>query len=559
MYIHGFEARNWILRLAFLSLMLICLPVLGGANGVDINNTRLLSMPAISKDHVAFTYAGDLWVAGLDGKNVKRLTADEGQQAFPAFSPDGSMIAFTAQYEGNPDVYVVPVTGGVPKRLTWHPGPDIVQGFTPDGSSVLFTSPRAVFTGRYTQLFTVPVKGGIEEALKLPNASKATYSPDGTRLAYNPLSEAFTQWKNYRGGLNSTIWLYKFSDHSADKLPQPEGRSNDADPMWIGETIYFRSDRNGEFNLFAYNPKTKAIKQLTEHKDFPVMSASAGGGQIVYEQAGYLHIFDPKSSRSSKLTIGVAADLVETRPRFVRGGRYIRQASLSPTGARAVFEFRGEILTVPAEKGDARNLTNTTGSHERSPVWSPDGKSIAYFSDESGEYELHIRNQDGKGDVRKIKVTGAGFYDVPVWSPDSQKISYADNSWSLFWLDLKTGTAKKVASEYQYGPSRVRTVHHVWSPDSKWIAYTLNTKAYIQAVHAYSIEKDKSFQITDGLSEVSEPVFDESGKYLYFFGSTDAGPVRLVCYVQCRYAGDTVSLSGGASQQPAKPAGKRER
>jgi len=526
MQIDRCQIRKWFLRAALLSFMLTVLPLVAGANGVDINDTRLLSQPAISKDHVAFIYAGDLWVADLSGKNVKRLTADEGLQSNPAFSPDGSLIAFTAQYDGNPDVYIVPVAGGVPTRLTWHPGPDIVQGFTPDGSAVLFTSPRAVFTGRYSQLFTVPIKGGIEEPLKLPNASKAIYSPDGSRLAYNPLSEAFTQWKHYRGGLTSNIWLYKFNDNSAEKLPQPESRANDVDPMWIGDTIYFRSDRNGEFNLFSYNLKSKAIKQLTDHKDFPVMGASSGGGEIVYEQAGYLHIFDPKSSRSTRLTIGVSADLVETRARFVKGARYIRDASISPTGARAVFEFRGEIITVPAEKGDSRNLTNTTGANERSPVWSPDGKSIAYFSDESGEYELHIRNQDGKGEVRKIKVTGAGFYDVPEWSPDSQKISYADNSWSLFWLDLKTGASKKIASEYQYGPSRVKTIHHVWSPDSKWIAYTLNTKAYIQAVHAYSIEKDKSFQITDGLSEVSEPVFDESGKYLYFFGSTDAGPVK---------------------------------
>jgi tricorn protease len=506
--------------------LLLSLQLCAAAQGVDINDTRLLAQPAISKTHVAFIYAGDLWVADLDGRNLKRLTADDGGEGNPAFSPDGLLIAFTAQYDGNVDVYVVPVAGGVPTRLTWHPGPDVVQGFTPDGSKVLFSSPRTVFTGAYTQLFTLPVKGGLEEPLKLPNAFKASYSSDGARLAYNPLGPAFTQWKHYRGGLNSTIWLYNFSDNGTEKLPQPESRANDVDPMWIGDAIYFRSDRNGEFNLFSYNLKSKAIKQLTDHKDFPVLGVSAGDGKIIYEQAGYLHTFDPKSGRSVKLTIGVPADLVETRARFVRGARYIRYASLSPTGARAVFEFRGEIVTVPGEKGDTRNLTNTTAVHERSPAWSPDGKSIAYFSDESGEYELHVRSQDGKGEVRKLKLSGAGFYQDPVWSPDSQKISFVDNSWSIYWLDLKSGTAKKIGSEYLYGPARGRTIYHVWSPDSKWLAYTLSTKANIRTVYAYSTEQDKSFTITDGLSEVTEPVFDESGKYLYFLGSTNAGPVK---------------------------------
>ncbi len=385
------------LKLVLIAALVLIAESVVTAQGVDINDTRLLAQPAISKDHIAFIYAGDLWAADLNGKNVRRLTADEGLEANPAFSPDGSLIAFTGQYDGNLDVYVVPVTGGVPTRLTWHPGADIVQGFTPDGSAVMFTSARAVFTGRYTQLFTVPVKGGIEEPLKLPNAYEATYSPDGSRLAYNPIAPAFLEWKHYRGGLTSTIWLYNFSDNGVEKLPQPEGRSNDIDPMWMGDTVYFRSDRNGEFNIFSYNLKSQAIKQLTDHKDFPVLSASAGGGQIIYEQAGYLHILDPKSGRSTKLTVGVSADLPEMRPRFVKGARYIRNTAVSPTGARAVFEFRGEIVTVPAEKGDARDLTNTVAANERSPAWSPDGKSIAYFSDESGEYEMHIRSQDGKG------------------------------------------------------------------------------------------------------------------------------------------------------------------
>jgi tricorn protease len=509
-------------------LLLLALAAAGtmSLHAIDVRNTRLMSQPAISPSNIAFVYAGDLWLANLDGTNVRRLTSDEGTESNPVFSPDGKWLAFSAQYEGNTDAYVIPVEGGTPKRLTWHPGADIVQGFTPDGASVLFTSARATFTGRYTQLFKVRAQGGVEEQLPIPNADKGVYSPDGSRLAYNPISPAFMQWKHYRGGRVSTIWLFKFSDNSMDKVPQPAGTCNDVDPMWMGDTVYFRSDRNGEFNLFSYDLKAKAIKPLTSHADFPVLNASAGGNRIIYEQAGYLHILDPRKGNSTKLTIGVAADLVETRPRFVKGFRYMRNASLSPTGARAAMEFRGEIVTVPAEKGDPRNLTNTPSVHERSPSWSPDGKSIAYFSDESGEYELRIRSQEGKGDARNIKINLAGFYDDPAWSPDSQKLAFTDNSWSLFWMDVGTGNIKKIASQYRYGPSRGESVHHAWSYDSKWMVYTLGNQASFQTVYVYSIEQDKSYPITDGLSEVSEPVFDASGKYMYFFGSTDAGPVK---------------------------------
>ena len=509
----------------FVLILIIAMPVFL-AGGIDINDTKLLSQPAISKTHIAFAYAGDLWIADIDGKGVRRLTTAQGLESNPVFSQDGRLLAFSAQYDGNTDVYVVPVEGGIPRRLTWHPGSDIVRSFTPDGSSVLFISPRSVFTRRYMQLFSVTLEGGFPTSLKIPNAYKAAYSPDGKRLAYTPLSERFLQWKHYRGGTVSTIWLYTFANHSVEKIPQPQGRSNDTDPMWIGERIYFRSDRNGEFNLFSFDLISKEIMQLTSFTDFPVLSASSGGGKIIYEQAGHLHVYNPSQKRSTKLTIGVAADLIEVRSRYAKSSRFVRNASISPSGARAVFEFRGEIITVPAKKGDPRNLTNSISVHERTPVWSPDGKYIAYFSDESGEYELHVRRQDAKGEVRKLKMTGAGFYDSPVWSPDSKKISYADNSWSLYWIDLKTGVSKKIASEYMYGIPRMQTVHSVWSPDSKWIAYTLNTSAYISKVYLYSIEKDKSYAVTDGMSDVSDPVFDESGKYLYFFASTDAGPVR---------------------------------
>ncbi|MEE9610228.1 MAG: hypothetical protein V3W19_03205, partial [Desulfatiglandales bacterium] len=509
----------------FVLILTFAMPVFL-AGGIDINDTKLLSQPAISKTHIAFAYAGDLWAADLAGKHVRRLTSAQGLESNPVFSSDGKLIAFNGEYDGNIDVYVVPVEGGIPKRLTWHPGSDVVRGFTPDGLAVLFISSRYSFTRRYNQLFTVSVEGDVPSALEIPNAYKASYSPKGKRMAYTPLREVFRQWKHYRGGTVSTIWLYTFSDHSVEKIPQPEGRCNDTDPMWVGDKIYFRSDRNGEFNFFSFDLKSKEIKQFTFHNDFPVLGASAGGGKIIYEQAGHLHIYDLANAQSKRLIIGVAADLLELRPRYIKGFRYIRSGWISPSGARAVLNFRGDIITVPAEKGDPRNLTQTPAVHERWPVWSPDGKFIAYFSDESGEYELHIKSQDGKGKVKKNKLSGAGFYDAIAWSPDGQKISYADNSLSLRWIDLKTGVSKKIASQYLYGPRRFRSVPAVWSPDSKWIAYTLNTAAYISRVYLYSIEKDKSYPVSDGMSDVSDPVFDESGKYLYFFGSTDAGPIR---------------------------------
>jgi tricorn protease len=376
--------------------------------GLDIRDTRMLAQPAIGKTQIAFQYAGDLWTADLEGKNVRRLTSDMGLESNPAFSPDGALVAFSAQYDGNTDVFTVPAAGGVPRRLTWHPGADIVQGFTPDGRSVLFTSARASFTARYQQLFTVPAEGGFPTPLKIPNAARAVYSPDGSMMAYNPLADVFLQWKNYRGGTNSVIWILNLKDDSFEKIPQPAGRSNDPNPMWIGEKIFFRSDRNGEFNIFYYDLKSKEIKQLTFYKDFPVLNASSGNGKIVYEQAGYLHILDPQSGKTSRLQIGIATDAGELRERFARGARWIRGGAVSPSGARAVFEFRGEIVTVPAEKGDPRNLTQTSGAHERSPVWSPDGKSIAYFSTLRENMSCMSVPRTGKVPVRPSNSTDRG-------------------------------------------------------------------------------------------------------------------------------------------------------
>lgn len=390
---------------------------------VDRGGTKLLTQPAVSAAHVAFIYAGDLFVADLDSAGTvgqaRRLTSDDGVESNPVFSPDGRTIAFSAQYDGNVDVYTVPVTGGAPARLTWHPGADQVQSFTPDGKAVLFTSQRATYTARYAQLFTVAVDGGMEEALPIPNAARATYSPDGKRIAYNPLGPRHQQWKQYRGGTVSQLWLYDPKDHGIEKITQPASRANDTDPMWIGDTVYFRSDRAGEFNIFAYDTARRDVRQVTRHSDFPVLTASSGGGRIVYEQAGQLHLLDPSSGASRPLAIDAASDLRETRPRFVKGAKWIREATLSPTGARAAFGFRGEIVTVPGEKGDVRNLTNSTGAHDRFPAWSPDSGSIAWFSDASGEYQLQIGSQDAKGTPRAINVAGSSPRHRPPCRPSS--------------------------------------------------------------------------------------------------------------------------------------------
>ncbi len=496
------------------------------AAAINTTDTRFLNQPAIGGGHIAFVYADDLWVADADGTSPRRLTSDEGVEANPVFSPDGEWIAFDAEYDGNTDVYIVPVAGGIPTRLTWHPYDDTVCSFTPDGSEVLFRSARDVFTRRYTQFFTVPVVGGFPQRLDLPNGVKASYSPDGTRLAYTPLREAFRQWKNYRGGTVTTIWLYTFADHATTRIPQPPGRSNDTDPMWIGNRVYFISDRSGEFNLFSFDPASGAVEQLTRFTDFPIVDPSYGDGLIVFERAATLHTFNVETGAVEDLQVGIATDLQELRPRYVDGTDFIRAADISPSASRAVFEIRGEIVTVPAEKGDPRNVTLTTGAHERGPAWSPDGASIAYFSDASGEYELAVAPQNGKGEVSTYALTGTGFYNGLSWSPDSKKIAYEDNGRNLYVIDLPSREITKIGQEPIYNSGEFGFMAPVWSPDSAWIAYTVNNMANMEQVFLYSIAEDEVFTIADGLSDVGNPVFDRSGKYLYFFGSTDAGPVR---------------------------------
>ena len=507
---------------AVAALIVIAAPAQAQLSTTD---TRLLAEPAVSATQIAFGYAGDLWTAKLDGSDVRRLTTAEGDETNPVFSPDGRWIAFAGNYDGNQDVYLVPAAGGEPRRLTWHPGADAPMAFTPDGKRVLFLSGRADYSNRYAQLWTVAVEGGPETRLPIPNAAEATYSPDGRSIAYNPISRAFEQWKGYRGGTTSEIWLIDTGTWAVEKIPQPAGRSNDVDAMWTEpNVVWFRSDRDGEFNLYRYDRRGKQVTRVTSYADFPVMNASAGGGKVIYQQGGWLYLIDAVSGTATgrRLTVGVAADLRETRPRWVKGADFVRGVSASPSGARVAIEMRGEIVTVPVEKGDPRNLTNTPGGHERSPAWSPDGKEIAFVSDQGGEYQLHIAPQDGKGAHRVIELGGAGFYFGLDWSPDGKKIAYWDNSQTTYVVDVATGKSKRVGGNRIYSP--LVELSYSWSPDSKWLAYIASEQPLVRAVSMYDVEKDKSTAVTDGLSEVAGPVFDRAGQYLYLLGSTDAGP-----------------------------------
>ncbi|MFZ0961701.1 MAG: PDZ domain-containing protein [Terriglobia bacterium] len=487
----------------------------------------LLQSPTLSKTQIAFAFGGDIWIVDRAGGDAQRLVTGTGVLSHPIFSPDGSMVAYTGNYDGNDDVFVVASTGGEPRRITYHPAPDVAVGWTKDGKSILFRTTRSSYS-RFETLYTVPATGGFPTPIPLPMGVEGSYSPDGTHLAYVPswnrrlgAVDAYVAIKHYRGGHAAPIWIANLADSSITKIPR-EG-SNDFDPMWIGDRIYFLSDREGPVTLFSFDTKTRQVKALFKNDGFDLKSATAGPAGIVYEQFGSIHIYDLHSGKSHEVSIRVAGDMPQVRPHFEKiDNRQIRSAGISPTGARAVFEAHGEILTVPAEKGDVRNLTNTPGVAERDPSWSPDGKSIAYFSDESAEYALHIRDQSGLGAVKKIDLgKPPSFFYAPTWSPDSKKIAYSDKRLNLWYLDIEHPSPVKVATDRFDSPFHEFDVQ--WSPDSKWLTYTLQLENHMRGVFVYSLDSQKPTQVTDGMSDALYPVFDVNGKYLYFTASTDMG------------------------------------
>ncbi|MBM3769353.1 MAG: protease, partial [Acidobacteria bacterium] len=430
--------------------------------------------PAFNGTDIVFSYAGDLWRVGKAGGAAVRLTNGAGGESYPRFSPDGRTIAFSGEYDGNFDVYTLPATGGVPKRITYHPGVDEPAGWTNDGKRILFRSAREAYSTRLKNLFVAPIDGGPQEMLPFNAAVAGSYSPDSARIAYMPIGffrppHSYDSWKQYNGGKTTKIWIGDLKDSSIVEIPR--GPGNDSDPMWIGNEIYFLSSREKAVTLFAYDVAAKRVRRVIENKGLDYISASAGPGAIVLERFGGVELFDLRTKKLTSVPITVNADLLEVRPRFEKAGDSLRGFAISPTGRRAVFEARGEIVTVPAEKGDVRVLSNTPGAHDRSPTWSPDGKSIAWFSDETGDYALHIQDQNGTGAKRVIKMSDKPGYDFsPVWSPDSKWVVCEDNRLNLLLAEVATGSVNSIATDHFYDTER--TFNASWSPDSNWIVYT---------------------------------------------------------------------------------------
>jgi tricorn protease len=483
-----------------------------------MKETLLLKQPTVSAKEVVFLYAGDLWIAGRDGSNPLRLTAQKGQKSLPNFSPDGKWIAFSANYDGSESVYVIGREGGSPTRLTFHSNASFVRGWSPDGKNVLFASNLETTNPRMTRLFMVPVEGGMPKAFPMEMAFRAAISPDGKSLAYNRHYESFWTWKRYRGGMTLPIWVLDLATY--DHVEIPHENASDTFPCWLGKDVYFLSDRNRIMNVFRWDSVSNKVEQVTFHNDYDVRSLTSGGGVLAYEQAGKVHLYDPQTKKSSALAISVTADLPYVRPNYQKGAKYIQNVGISPTGQRAVFEARGDIFTVPVKKGDVRSITHTPDICERFPSWSPDGKSIAYFSDASGEYDLVISDQKGTQKA-VIPLNKKTFFYHPVWSPDSKKIAFTDKALNLYYVTVETKEVVKVDTDRYDHPER--TINPVWSPDSQWLAYTMKLDSQIRAIFIYELASGKIHQVTDGMSDAQHACFSRDGKYLFFSASTNYG------------------------------------
>ncbi|HWG18899.1 MAG TPA: PDZ domain-containing protein [Terracidiphilus sp.] len=494
---------------------------------------HIFQHPALSKDLICFGYAGDLWTVPRAGGRATRLTTGVGIETAPVFSPDGATIAFTGDYDGNTDVFTIPATGGVPFRVTYHPAPDAAVGWSPDGKEILFRSTRSS-ASRYTQLYTVPATGGIAKVLPLPMAYQGTFSPDGKAIAYSPLSPGFgfnytnfVAWGNYHGGLAGSIWITTLPQ--LDTVEIPHEKASDFNPVYAGGMIYFLSGRNGHISIFKYDPAKKTVTEAMKNEGSDIRTLAGEGNTLVYDRLGEIYLFDTASGQSHLAPIDIDADLPEVRPRIESVAAQAENVSISATGVRAVVEAHGDIFTVAAKHGPTRDITNTPSVMEREPAWSPDGQSIAYFSDEGGLYNLYVAPQTGNAvagaaAAKKFELAKEPtYYFNPKWSPDSKKIAFHDNRLNTWMLDTTTGKLTAIGEKNVYGGFSNTSYAVSWSPDSKWLAYTRSVPNHLHALFLYSLDSGQSTQITSDMAESSNPAFDREGKYIYFIASTNAG------------------------------------
>ncbi|HET6438525.1 MAG TPA: S41 family peptidase [Anaeromyxobacter sp.] len=500
---------------------------LTGVSARAADDARLLRFPDVNGDRIAFSHGGDLWTVSTSGGPARRLTSGDGLELFPRFSPDGKWIAFTGQYDGTFDVYVMPASGGAPRRLTFYPsmdttdrmGPDnMVLGWTPDGR-ILFRSMRDPRNDPFVgEPWAVSPEGGPVERYPIAEAGHVSFSPDGKRAAITRTFRDFRQWKRYQGGLAEEIWIYDLATHEVERVSDWPGTNTQ--PMWIGEAIYYLSDREDwKTNLWRYDLATRTHTRVTSFQEFDCKWAHAGSGKIVFENGGWIYLLDPGEGVPRKIAVQLSDDERRARRRWVKVDDLVTTARLGPDGKRAVFTARGEVFTVPAENGDIRNLTRTSGVREKDAVWSPDGRWIAYFSDATGEEELYVLAQDGRSAPVRLTDGPPTFHFAPVWSPDSTRLAWADRGLRLWWVSL---TDKKPVQVVK-APFR-EIDSYAFSPDSRWLAYATETASGTQAMFLHDTRTRTTAQVTADGFNVTEPVFDPGGRYLYLLSDRDVAP-----------------------------------